>query len=535
MVKRLLIELSKLSYLGLVIILLSHCNKPKTQKTQSVQFSEPHRPQLHFSPPSGWMNDPNGMVYYDGEYHLFYQHYPDSTVWGPMHWGHAISRDMVSWDHQPIALYPDSLGYIFSGSAVVDWNNSSGFGVGGQPPLVAIFTHHLMEGEKAGRTDYQVQSIAYSLDKGRTWTKYPGNPVIKNPGIKDWRDPKVMWHEETKKWIVAIAALDHLMIYSSPNLIDWTHESDFGKNAGTHAGVWECPDLFPLKIEGTNESKWVLIQNINPGGPFGGSGTMYFIGDFNGHEFKLDPICTEQLKRDSVLWMDYGKDNYAGVTWSDVPSTDGRRLFLGWMGNWQYAQIVPTQSWRSAMTLPREVRLVRDAGGYRLCSTPARELIAYRRDTLMPEIIQIVDSVDITYRSGAHGPLLEIELILEIPEGENPVAGIQLSNSKGEFYRIGYDASTKKYFSDRSRSGKIDFSSQFAAKMQMAPRFSQDSLIKMQVIFDVASAELFADDGRSVMTEIFFPNEDFTQVSLFSRNGSVKIPAIKLHHLRQVN
>lgn len=526
-------KVGRLTIIGCSMLFLMHCKKPTAVNDQVTGTLEQHRPQLHFTPPAGWMNDPNGMVYFDGEYHLFYQHYPDSTVWGPMHWGHAVSKDMMAWEHLPMALYPDTLGYIFSGSAVVDWNNTSGLSVNGQPVLVAMFTHHLMEGEKAGRTDYQVQSIAFSLDKGRTWAKYSGNPVIKNPGIKDWRDPKVIWHEPTKKWIVAIAAYDHLMIYSSPNLMDWTHESNFGRDAGTHAGVWECPDLFPLTVEQTDETKWVLIQNINPGGPFGGSGTMYFVGDFDGHTFTLDPTCRAQLQKDSVLWMDYGKDNYAGVTWSDVPASDGRKLLLGWMGNWQYAQMVPTGNWRSAMTLPRELTLVRDEDGYRLCSKPAKEILAYRLDTLQPDIIQIVDTANVTYRSGIQGPLLEVELTLDIPEGEQPLVGIELSNDRGEFYRIGYDASTNSYFSDRSRSGKTDFSPHFAAKMQMAPRFINDRIVKMHIIFDVASAELFADNGRSVMTEIFFPNEDFTTVKLFSKNGSVKVPHVVFYHLKK--
>jgi sucrose-6-phosphate hydrolase SacC (GH32 family) len=212
-----------------------------------LPYSEQHRPQFHFSPPEKWMNDPNGMVYYDGEYHLFYQHYPDSNVWGPMHWGHAASRDMIHWEHLPIALYPDTLGYIFSGSAVVDRNNTSGFGRDGRPPLVAIYTYHDMPGEKAGRPDYQSQAIAYSTDKGRTWTKYAGNPVIPNPlKNKDFRDPKVFWHEPSARWVMALAAFDHIEFWTSPDLKKWQHRSDFGRGLGEHDGVWECPDLFAL-------------------------------------------------------------------------------------------------------------------------------------------------------------------------------------------------------------------------------------------------------------------------------------------------
>ncbi|MEL7146805.1 MAG: glycoside hydrolase family 32 protein, partial [Bacteroidota bacterium] len=237
-----------------------HQEKPK----RISKMGEEYRPYFHFTPPSQWMNDPNGMFYYEGEYHLFYQHYPDSNVWGPMHWGHAVSRDMIVWEHLPIALYPDSLGYIFSGSAVVDWKNSTGFGTAEQPPIVAVYTYHDPLGEKAGKTDFQSQGIAYSIDKGRTWTKYDANPVLPNQGVKDFRDPKVFWHQQSQRWIMTLAELDHISFYASENLIAWEKLSDFGLTYGSHGGVWECPDLFELTVEGTEESKWVLLVSINP-------------------------------------------------------------------------------------------------------------------------------------------------------------------------------------------------------------------------------------------------------------------------------
>jgi sucrose-6-phosphate hydrolase SacC (GH32 family) len=249
------------------------------------------------------MNDPNGMVFHNGEYHLFYQHNPDSTVWGPMHWGHAVSKDMIYWEHLPIALYPDSLGTIFSGSAVVDNNNTSGFGTAVNPALVAIYTYHDAEGEKAGRKDYQNQGIAYSLDNGREWITYDQNPVLRSPGIPDFRDPKVMWHEKSQQWIMALAVVDRISFYSSPNLKDWTKESEFGANIGAHGGVWECPDLFELQVEGTQDKKWVLLVSINPGAPNGGSGTQYFIGDFDGKNFTLDEQFSALVGKEGV-WLD---------------------------------------------------------------------------------------------------------------------------------------------------------------------------------------------------------------------------------------
>ena len=303
-------------------------------------YQEAYRPQFHFSPQKNWVNDPNGMVYNNGIYHLFFQYYPNATVWGPMHWGHATSKDMVHWQQQPIALYPDSIGYIFSGSAVVDKNNTSGFGKKGQSPLVAIFTHHNPKAEKEKRTDTENESIAYSLDNGKTWLKYKNNPVLKNPGISDFRDPKVMWYEPQKKWLMTLATKDRITFYSAPDLKNWTKESEFGNDIGAHGGVWECPDLFSLNDNG--KQVWVLIVNINPGGPNGGSATQYFTGDFDGKVFK--PFDT------TTRWIDYGPDEYAGITWSN---TGERKIFLGWMSNWEYATVVPTKSWAKCHDYPK--------------------------------------------------------------------------------------------------------------------------------------------------------------------------------------
>ncbi|MEL6303458.1 MAG: glycoside hydrolase family 32 protein, partial [Bacteroidota bacterium] len=327
---------------------------------QQAWHEEPYRPQYHFTPKQNWMNDPNGLVFYKGWYHLFYQYYPDDTVWGPMHWGHARSKDMMHWEHMPIALYPDELGLIFSGSAVIDSQNTSGFGSTQNPAMVAMYTYHLMEGEKAGRDDFQTQGIAYSLDEGTTWTKYEGNPVIPNNGIKDFRDPKVFWHEPTKMWVMALVAGDHVKFYESPNLKEWSHMSDFGKEVGAHGGVWECPDLFPLTDAKSGERKWALLVSINPGAPNGGSGTQYFIGDFDGKEF----VSAQR----EAKWLDYGTDNYAGVTYNNLPEEE--RVFIGWMSNWDYARDTPTESWRSAMTLPRKLFLEKDGEDYWLKNLP---------------------------------------------------------------------------------------------------------------------------------------------------------------------
>jgi fructan beta-fructosidase len=345
-----------MKHLLIFFFIVTFISCSEQHSTQAIQ-KEQHRPLFHFTPRAHWMNDPNGMVFYNNTYHLFYQHYPDSTVWGPMHWGHATSTDLVHWKHKPIALFPDSLGYIFSGSAVADINNTSGFGNNGKIPLVAIFTHHDPTREKQGKNTYQNQSIAYSLDEGETWKKYDSNPVLKNPGIKDFRDPKVSWYEPTKKWIMTLATLDRITFYSSPDLKHWTKESEFGQNIGAHGGIWECPDLFTLKHDGKDIS--ILLVSINPGGPNGGSATQYFTGTFDGHTFM--PFQTD------TRWIDYGPDDYAGVTWAN---TGERKIFLGWMSNWQYANLVPTEKWRSAMTTPRDLSLQKINDKYYITSAP---------------------------------------------------------------------------------------------------------------------------------------------------------------------
>lgn len=504
-----------------------------TQKIHGAAISEPHRPLFHFTPAHMWMNDPNGLVYFEGEYHLFYQYYPEATVWGPMHWGHAISKDLMNWQHLPIALYPDSLGLIFSGSAVVDWNNTSGLGQNGKAPLIAIFTQHLMEGEKAGRTDFQYQSLAYSNDRGRTWTKYSGNPVLPNTlKIKDFRDPKVIWHQASKQWIMVFAAYDHVKLWASPDLKNWKHLSDFGKEWGAHGGVWECPDFFPLRVEGSAETKWVLLQSLNPGAANGGSGTQYFIGDFDGTTFTLDPDFAHTVQNGHARWLDWGRDNYAGVTWSDIPAEDGRRIFIGWMSNWDYATVVPTDIWRSACTLPRTLTLVRKSKDLLLLSTPVVETEKLRRNSVDVSEITVQKTLNISALYAIQPSCMEMELEVEIPESSQTRFTVVLSNTKGEQFSIGYDAKTNQYFSDRTRSGNLDFSNKFAPEISTAHRNNKDNILQLHLFFDVASCELFADQGEVVMTDIFFPGENFDTLQLMSSAGPVRIVKGKLYNLQ---
>lgn len=510
------------------------CDNNKTENTVALSedyYQETHRPQIHFSPEEQWMNDPNGMVYYEGEYHLFYQYYPDSTVWGPMHWGHAVSTDLVTWEHLPIALYPDELGYIFSGSAVIDWNNTSGLQKGEHPPMVAIFTQHLASGEKAGRDDFQTQGIAYSHDKGRTWEMYEGNPVIPNTGIKDFRDPKVFWHKDTEQWIMILAAGDKVMLYGSPNLKEWTFLSDFGTSMGAHGGVWECPDLFKLKAEDTGEEKWVMLVSINPGGPNGGSATQYFIGDFDGKTF-----TTDQTEND-IKWLDYGRDNYAGVTWSDIPETDGRRLFIGWMSNWDYAQVVPTEKWRSAMTVPRSLHLTQGEDGYIIASRPISELqklavsdLSFGTAGLDEDAVFSLNTSD---EKVIKAPF-RTEIIFDAAKTTSTEYGLILRNPSGDQYRI--SLSQGRIWSDRTNAGKKDFEPRFARAPHQGGKIMPDAQqeIRLEVIFDSSSAEIFVNDGQVVMTDLIFPDSDFHEVYLYTLDGQLEIKGFKTTELKSI-
>lgn len=471
-----------LALAGCGLTLLAHA-----QQTPVPPATPQYRPAFNFSPAAHWMNDPNGMVYYQGTYHLFYQYYPGAMVWGPMHWGHATSTDLTSWKEQAIALFPDDLGYIFSGSAVIDKNNTAGFG---KDAMVAIFTHHDPKGEKAGSKTFQNQSLAYSLDAGKTWTKYKGNPVLKNLGITDFRDPKVSWNDVAKKWLMTLATKDRITFFSSANLKDWTKESEFGEKLGAHGGVWECPDLFPLMLNG--KQHWVLIVNINPGGPNGGSATQYFVGSFDGHKFT--PL------NNKTKWADYGPDDYAGVTWGN---TAPRRIFLGWMSNWDYANQVPTSPWRNAMTVPRDLALQQVGAEIYLTSQPVAEVTKLAE----PSTTLSVAAGKALPLPGKTGDKFELKLKAKPTES----FALVLANAKGEELTIGYDKPANQYFIDRRKAGDVSFSPKFAGR-HVAPRLATTAETDVTMIFDASSVELFADRGLSVMSELFFLSEPFSTV-----------------------
>ena len=450
-----------------------------------------YRPKFHFSPQRNWMNDPNGLVFADGVYHLFFQYHPDGLAWGPMHWGHAISRDLLHWEEQTIALFPDALGMIFSGSIVIDEHNTSGLGRDGKAPWVAIFTHHDPIAEKTGDNVHQYQSIAFSLDDGLSWTKYAGNPVLPNPGIKNFRDPKVFWHSETERWMMCLAAGDRILFYSSPDLKTWALESELGGFEIAKGNVLECPDLVALDLEGCR--RWVLIVSVVTDAPNKGSGTRYLVGDFDGHRFVLE--------HQDVRWLDYGPDNYAGVTFHN---TGDQVLLIGWMSNWAYAQSVPTAPWRSAMTLPRELSLV---------SVDGKAILSQR----VPPVFDGQTLLDGDWISDLSAAWCKADGVLKLSlKAENqPSFELTLSNDLGDQLVIGFDAAGQFYSIDRRHAGQSGFSPDFPIRAT-ASCINVGQGTDFTLYFDNGSVELFADNGTTTMTSLYFPRADYTSASLKS-------------------
>ncbi|MBM3834293.1 MAG: glycoside hydrolase family 32 protein [Verrucomicrobia bacterium] len=647
-------------------------------------YREPFRPQFHFTPERNWMNDPNGMVFFDGEYHLFFQHNPFGDKWGHMSWGHAVSRDLVHWEHLPVALAEENGVMIFSGSAVVDWKNTSGFGNDSRPPLVAIYTGHYTT------KPLQNQHIAYSTDRGRTWTKFSGNPVL-DIGERDFRDPKVFWHEPTRRWVMVVAwpVQRKVRFYGSPNLKEWTHLSDFGP-AGSTKGIWECPDLFPIRVEGQwRVSKWALIVNVGSGAPAGGSGCQYFVGDFDGASFTLDAAShprgtpefvpqgtvvadferddypswrasgeafgsqpargqfqgqqavsgfrgrglvnsfkggdgpqgtltsgeftlshsylsfligggnhagktclnllvdgravrtatgdnAEQLNwkswdvrefrgknaaleivdqhsggwghinvdhilladqparpaTEAALWADFGRDFYAAVSWSDIPKRDGRRLWLGWMSNWEYAQDVPTSPWRSAMTVPRELELRTTPQGLRLVQEPVGELRTLRGKNRRLRNASGVAANAWLSKQVWNNPLHEIEAEFAPVESAGQF-GLKLITGSAEEMVVGCDAAQGRLYVDRTRSGRTNFHSKFAA-VHEAPLRLPNGRVRLRLFLDTSSLEVFANDGESVVTDLILPNASERRIELFSSGELPKVKTLEVWELRSV-
>ena len=498
-------------------------NELKLSDTFDDANREVFRPDYHFSPKYGWMNDPNGMVYKDGEYHLFYQHNPYGSVWGNLHWGHAISRDLVHWEHFPDAIAPDGLGTIFSGNAVVDKENTAGFGAGA---IIAIYT---------SASERQTQSLAYSIDNGRTFKKYERNPILTSTA-RDFRDPKMFWHEQTQKWVLILAAGQEMQIYSSANLKDWTMESRFGEGHGAHGGVWECPDLIELPIEGTELKKWVLICNLNPGGPFGGSATQYFVGTFDGKTFVNESSAAISTRKESdsdtlpptcCKWMDWGRDHYAAVTWSNAP--DNRKIAIAWMSNWDYANNVPTQQFRSANSIPRDLSLYTYNGETYLKSTPSPEMFALRGKAQKKGSFKVDRTYNLNKILADNTGTYEIEM--EITNRDAEIIGFQLFNTKGEAIDCYYNLAENKFFMDRTKSGIVSFSDKFPS-ITAAP-IEKGKNFKLRLFIDKASIEAFGEGGRFAMTNLVFPTEPYNRISFYAKGGTYNVTSLTVYSLVQ--
>ena len=472
---------------------------------------ESFRPVYHHTPAYGWMNDPNGMFYKDGLYHLYFQYNPYGSVWGNMHWGHSTSTDLMHWKFEGCAIVPDAWGAIFSGSCVVDHENTAGFG---KEAVVAFYT----SAKSTPWGDIQMQSMAYSLDNGKTFTKYEGNPILTS-SEKDFRDPKVFWYAPGKHWVMILAVGQHMEIYSSVNLKEWKKESEFGAMQGAHGGVWECPDLVEIPVEGTREKKWVLICNLNPGGPFGGSAAQYFVGSFDGKKFVNEsPTQTK--------WMDWGKDNYATVTWNNAP--DGRCIALGWMSNWQYANNVPTRQYRSANTLARDLTLYREGQELYLKSTPSVEVKKARGKKVSIPSFKVSEKHEMVNLFEEKQGAYEVEIVIQ-NTGASKIA-FCLLNDKGEKVSMYYDLNRKQFVMDRSESGKVDFSKDFSA-VTVAP-VNVDKELTLRLFVDRSSIEAFGEDGKFVMTNLVFPSQPYVKMCFEADKNGYAVKSLNVYKLQ---
>lgn len=472
---------------------------------------EKFRPVYHHTPAYGWMNDPNGMFYKDGVYHLYFQWNPYGSVWANMHWGHSTSTDLMHWNFEGSAIVPDAWGAIFSGSCVVDHNNTAGFG---KDAVIAFYT----SAKASPWGDVQSQSMAYSLDNGKTFVKYEGNPILTS-SEKDFRDPKVFWYAPGKHWVMMLAVGQHMEIYSSVNLKEWKKESEFGAMQGAHGGVWECPDLVEIPVEGTREKKWVLICNLNPGGPFGGSAAQYFVGSFDGKKFVNEsPTQTK--------WMDWGKDNYATVTWNNAP--DGRCIALGWMSNWQYANNVPTRQYRSANTLARDLTLYREGQELYLKSTPSVEVKKARGKKVSIPSFKVSEKHEMVNLFEEKQGAYEVEIVIQ-NAGASKIA-FSLLNDKGEKVSMYYDLNRKQFVMDRSESGKVDFSKDFPA-VTVAPA-NVDKELTLRLFVDRSSIEAFGEDGKFVMTNLVFPSQPYVKMCFEADKNGYAVKTLNVYKLQ---
>ncbi|EED17085.1 inulinase precursor, putative [Talaromyces stipitatus ATCC 10500] len=518
-------------------------------------YTEPYRPQYHYSPAKNWMNDPNGLVYDNCTYHLYYQYNPGGDTWGAMSWGHATSSDLTHWKEQPVALlargFPDDITEMFfSGSVVIDERNTSGFGSDGKIPWISMYTssypvEQVLPSGKQVRANQQGQSIAYSLDQGETWTTYDeANPIILEPPAQyqdqweNFRDPNVFWHEQTQQWVVimSLANIHKLLIYTSPNLKEWTLVSVFGP-LNAVGGQWECPSLFPLPVNNDESNiKWVLVVGLNPGGPPGtvGSGTQYFLGDFNGTTFTADVGSISAPSNDTANWFDRGPDFYAAIGYNGLPEYE--RTLIGWMNNWQYGQSIPTSPWRSAMSIPRYLSLRTIGQKTALVQTPQENWASIAEEAIVSAFPSVAD----VHELGDIGKALEIQLTFSSREtAPGAVQGssesgisIRASEDFSQQTRVGYDFATKQAFVDRTQSGNVSFDSTFASVYFAPLSPAPDNTVSLRIFVDWSSVEVFGGQGESTITAQIFPPDNATYARLFSTGGSTDNVQVRISKVR---
>lgn len=506
----------------------------KLSDTFDTANRDKFRPIYHHTPLYGWMNDANGLVYKDGEYHLYFQYNPYGSVWGNMHWGHSVSRDLVHWEHRPVALARDTMGHIFSGSSVVDAGNTAGYGAG------AIVSFYTSASDKNG----QIQCMAHSNDNGRTFAKYEKNPVLTPfDGLKDFRDPKVFWYAPEEKWVMIVSADKEMRFYSSDNLKDWTYMSAFGEGYGVQPSQFECPDMVELPVNGDEADKrWALIVNINPGCLFGGSATQYFTGRFDGTRFTCD------TEPQTVKWLDWGKDHYATVCFSNTP---GRVIAMPWMSNWQYANIVPTQQFRSANALPRELTMYSEGKDIYLAVNPVKEAEALRKETKAFPAFTVEAGREVTIDTLFAGNDGAFEIEMNLSTAGTEVAGLRLANSRGEHTDIYLDRKAGKLVMDRVHSGIVDFGknsvphekeahdNRIANSINYVDDFalatwgplSDKAGHTLRILADKCSIEIFLDGGKVAMTNLVFPNEPYNTLQFYSQGGSYRVNSLNLYKL----
>ncbi|HRH59630.1 MAG TPA: glycoside hydrolase family 32 protein [Chitinophagaceae bacterium] len=499
------------------------CNdNARIKDEETVDATVSYRPLFHFTTDSNWINDPNGLVFYNGQYHLFAQYNPFGDKWGHMSWAHAVSSDLLAWKQLPLAI-PEiqngdsSVTMIFSGSAVVDSFNTSGFGKDGQIPLVAIYTSHV---DKNGKGIAQHESLAYSVDEGKTWHQYANNPVL-DIHLTDFRDPKVFWYAPEKKWVmVVVKSLEYkAQIYASANLKEWKLLSEFG-NVGNIDKIWECPDLFPLKVEGTNETKWVL--SVSAGHPQKGFiAVQYFIGNFDGKKFTADQL-------NHPLYIDYGKDFYAGVTYNNIPATDGRNIMIGWANCWNYANDIPTKGFRGAYTVPRALSLKNTPDGLRLYQLPVSEIDKYEEQLYSNANLELNNST--TSLDSAKGTALDISFELQASAGTT--AGINVFKSGDEETSISYNSTTKTISLDRTKSGNTSFHKEFSSVETATINTAADK-IQLRILIDKSIVEVFVNDGAYAISDLVFPKKNDGGVELFAENGKAVFSNISVKQVKK--